>query len=120
MDMSRHIKKWLNERVLREQFGEVFEDRIADVSEQVIRNRFTHTPQLEPVITFSSGWRLIPNLTQRRQLCEFWGTETNEWIGRRLSVYLVRKDRTDEATGVVRTSWEKRVRLPVSELEQAG
>jgi hypothetical protein len=119
MDMTKHLKKWLNDQVLREQFGDEFEDQIADVTEQVIRNRFTAPLQVEPVITFASGWKLIPNISQRRALCEFWGPETDDWVGRRLQVYRFRKERIDDATGLVRTTWEKRVRLPVSELERA-
>ena len=118
MDMSKHLRKWLNDQVLREQFGDEFEDEIADVTEQSIRNRFTTTRQLEPVITFVTGWKLIPNVSQRQALCEFWGPETDEWIGRRLQVYRFRKERRDDATGAVRTTWEKRVRLPLSEVRK--
>jgi hypothetical protein len=118
MDMTRHLARWLNNDVLR-QMGDTYDGRIGDVVEQTIRNRWTGEKQLEPVIRFEDGWSLIPNLSQRRALIELFGPESDNWIGRRLQVYRHRIDRTDEATGRVRTIYEKRVRLPVSELERA-
>jgi hypothetical protein len=119
VDMTRHLRRWLNDKALSEQFGDTYEGRIADVVEQTIRNRFTAEKQLEPVIRFEDGWCLIPNISQRRALVAMWGSETNDWVGRRLQVYRHRKERTDEATGRLRVTYEKRVRLPISELERA-
>lgn len=84
MDMGRHLHRWLNDKALSQQFGDVYEGRIAAVGEQVIRNRFTAQKQLEPVIRFDDHWCLIPNISQRRALIELWGPETDDWIGRRL------------------------------------
>jgi hypothetical protein len=113
MDMNRHLRRWLNDKALSE-LGDSYEGRIAAVTEEQIRNRFTGQNQLEPVITFEDGWRLIPNISQRRALIEFFGSETNEWLGQRLVVYRHFNQRTDATTGRVKQTWEKRVRLPVA------
>jgi len=111
MDMTRHLRRWLNENALRE-MGDTYEGRISDVVEERIRNRFTAQKSLEPVIVFDDGWRLIPNITQRRALVEFWGADTSDWVGRRLVVFRHREERPDDATGLVKVKWEKRVALP--------
>ena len=54
MDMARHLRRWLNETSLRE-LGGVYEGRIADVTEEKLRNRYTAQHQLQPVITFDDG-----------------------------------------------------------------
>src|SRR5689334_6954606 len=109
VDMTKHLRRWLNDEALRE-MGDSYEGRISNVVEERIRNRFTTAKQFEPVIHFEDGWKLIPNIGQRRVLCELWGPETDDWIGRRLQVYRHRKERTDGATGRVDVKYEKRVR----------
>lgn len=111
MDMNRHLRRWLNDRTLRE-LGDAYDGVIASVSEEMIRNRFTAEKKLEPVITFEDGWRLLPNISQRRALIQFFGADTGEWVGQRVVVYRHRVTQTDQETGAVRDSWEKRVRLP--------
>lgn len=113
MDMTRHLHRWLNDGSLRE-MGDSFEDRISDVVEELIRNRFTKQKVLEPVVIFESGWRLLPNITQRRALIEFFGPQSDDWIGRRLRVYRHRIDRVDATSGRPKTTWEKRVCLPAT------
>ena len=85
MDMSRHLPRWLNETTLRD-LGDTYEGRIADVREEKIRNKFRLQKALEPVIHFEDGFKLCPNIGQRRALISFWGAETSAWIGRRLVV----------------------------------
>ena len=92
-----------------------YEGIIADVIEQPVRNRFTATRELEPVIVFEDGWRLIPNIGMRQTLVEFFGWETDAWVGRRIVVYRTKTDRVDRQTGEVRSRYEKRVRLPGTE-----
>ncbi len=117
--MTVHLRRWLNDKALTE-MGDRYEGRIEDVVEQQIRNRFTAQKQLEPVIVFEDGWKLIPNISQRRALCEFWGPETDDWAGRVLVVYRHRQERVDAATGRSRVTYEKRVMLPVAALHAAG
>jgi hypothetical protein len=111
MDMTRHLRRWLNDKALRE-LGDVYDGRIASVTEETIRNKFTAQKQLEPVITFEDGWRLLPNITQRRTLIEFFGPETEEWIGQRVVVFRHYIQKPDPKTGLIKESWEKRVKLP--------
>lgn len=111
MDMTRHLRRWLNDKALSENFSDRYEGRIADVTEEVIRNRFTGVKQLEPVVVFEDGWRLVPNVGQRRALIEFFGPETDDWKGHRLVVFRHSTQRTS-ADGAVRQTWEKRVCLP--------
>jgi hypothetical protein len=113
MDMSRHLRRWLNDKALRD-LGDTYEGRIASVTEETIRNRFTAQKQLEPVVTFEDGWKLVPNLTQRRTLIEFFGHETDDWIGQRLIVFRHYTQKTDTKTGLVRESWQKSVKLPAA------
>lgn len=109
--MTRHLRRWLNDKALVE-MGDSYEGRIQDVTEEPIRNRFTAQKSIEPVILFEDGWKLIPNISQRKALVAFWGPETEEWIGRRLVVFRHRNERPDAATGRVKVTFEKRVALP--------
>lgn len=109
VDMTRHLRRWLNDTALRK-FGGTYEGIIADVVEEPIRNRFTWVKQTEPVIVFEDGWRVIPNITMRKTLIEFWGANTEDWIGQRLEVFRHRIEFHDPETGVLKDRWEKRVR----------
>jgi hypothetical protein len=117
MDMTRHLRRWLNDKALSEQFEDHYEGRISDVAEEVIRNRFTGVKQLEPVVMFDDGWRLVPNISQRRALIEFFGSETDGWKGQRLVVFRHSIQRTN-ADGTVKRTWEKRVSLPAKSSTQ--
>jgi transcription initiation factor TFIIIB Brf1 subunit/transcription initiation factor TFIIB len=109
MDMTRHLHRWLNEKALREVFDDRYTGRVATVTEETIRNRYTFQKQLEPIITFEDGWRLVPNIGQRRALIEFFGAETENWIGESFTVFLARVERKSPETGQVRSVFEKRV-----------
>lgn len=117
MDMNSHLRKWLNDAALRE-MDDRYEGVILAVTEELIRNRFTAQKVLEPVIAFKDGYRLVPNINQRRALVEFFGPESDEWVGRRLVVYRHRSERRDGATGALRVTYEKRVALPKVEAYQ--
>jgi hypothetical protein len=65
------------------------------------------------VIIFEDGWRLLPNINQRRALIELLGPETEEWLGHRIVVYRHCNQQIDAETGLVKMSFEKRVKLPV-------
>jgi hypothetical protein len=70
----------LRSGMLRE-MGDTYEGRIATVTEETIRNRYTAQKQREPVITFEDGWRLLPNINQRRALIAFFGPNSEDWLG---------------------------------------
>jgi hypothetical protein len=103
MDMTRHLRRWLNDGELVRMDGS-YTGLIAGVTEERIRNRYTAVKQLEPVITFDDGWRLVPNIGMRRALIEMLGAETNNWIGHAIRVYRHRVQKNDGTT-----KWEKRV-----------
>src|SRR5262245_1700908 len=111
MDMTRHLRRWLNDKVLRE-MGDTYQGRIVSVTEEEIKNRYKgHQKQLEPVITFEDVWRLIPNITQRTSMIAMFGPETDDWIGCEVVVFRHRIPKVD-SEGVTREKFEKRVRLP--------
>lgn len=116
VDMSRHLRRWLNDATLRRDFSGRYEGVIASVHEELIRNRFTAVKQVEPVITFDDGWRLIPNIGMRRALIEFYGANTDDWIGRRIVVF--RSETRDTKAGTTR--WEKRVMRADVEFRRAA
>jgi hypothetical protein len=111
VDMLRHLRRFLNDTTLRE-LGDVYEGRIEAVAEELIRNRHNGTKTLEPVIAFEDGWRLIPNIGQRKALIEMFGPDTDMWIGRSLQVFRARLERIDSKTGLVKVTFEKRVAQP--------
>jgi hypothetical protein len=100
--------------------GGTHEGVIEDVVEEPIRNRFTWVKQTEPVIVFTDGWRVIPNITMRKTLIEFWGPNTEDWIGQRLEVFRHRVEFHDLETGGSKERWEKRVRRPLGQVRVAG
>jgi hypothetical protein len=113
MDMRRHTRRWLNDTALASEFDGTFEGVIAAVTEEQVRNRFTAQRELQPVIAFAEGgWRVVPNLGMRTALIEMLGPETDQWIGRRISIHRRRVERADKATGEIRSSWQKVVSVP--------
>lgn len=105
--MTRHLKRWLNDAAL-EGRGGTYQGVIGSVTEEVVRNRFSAQRELQPVIGFTDGWRLIPNLGMRRALIEILGAESDNWIGRTLTVTRRQVDRIDKSTGLVRgRQWVK-------------
>jgi hypothetical protein len=117
--MTRHLRRWLNDAALRK-LGGTYEGIVQAVSEETIRNRFTLTKQIEPVISFDDGWRVVPNITMRRTLIELLGPDTDAWIGERLIVFRQRLEFHDPDTGRTRERWEKRVRKPLEQIQRAA
>ena len=64
MDMTRHLQRWLSLKDL-EKFGDRYDGVIADVVESTLRNPFTKQREVQPVIVFEDGWRLVPNIAMR-------------------------------------------------------
>ena len=84
---------------------------VAAVVEEVVRNPFTTVRQPEPVMKFTDGWQIVPNVGMRRTLVEQLGPETDGWIGQQIEIERCRISRVDPDTGVTREKWEKRVRV---------
>ncbi len=107
--MSRHLKNWINDAELQRRDGR-YTGIIANVVEEEVRNRYTARREVQPVVEFDDGWRIIPNLSMRRALIEIFGTpETTRWIGRRIVIFRRRVERTDRASGEIRERFEKAV-----------
>ena len=105
--MRRHLKRWLNDGELLKMGGS-YEVSIVEVVEEQVRNRYTAQRELQPVIVFDDGWRLIPNIGMRRALVEMFGSETDDWVGRRVRVFRRRMVR-ESANGEMRERYEKAV-----------
>lgn len=114
-DMRKHLRRWIDDALLR-QLGDRYEGVITSVVEKTLRNRYTCTRELQPVIEFEDGLQLVPNITMRRTLIEFFGTDADEWIGRRIVVYRHRVEHTDPDTRAVRERFEKRVMRPEADV----
>ncbi len=118
MDMRRHLKHWLNDSELQE-MGGAYEGVIAEVVEEQVRNRFTTQREVQPVIVFLDGWRIVPNIGMRRTLVEMFGPETDDWVERRIRIVRRRVARTS-TDGEMRERYEKAVECldtPASEPE---
>ena len=127
MDMTKYLRRHLTNTDLLEHGG-VYEGTIVAVEEQEVRNKWRYArdpetgktaPRREdvPVILFEDGWTWIPNITARRVLFEAWGADTDEWIGRRMRVWLETKMRKERTTGRDMEQYEKRVSV-LNEIEQ--
>ena len=87
MDMQRHLKRRLDNSVLQEMGGS-YEGIVVDVVDQKMRNPFTLEHELNPVIVFSDGKRLVPNIGILDVLIAHYGPETDTWAGRRIRIFL--------------------------------
>jgi len=106
--MSRFLHNQLTNTELLKRQDCRYEGQIARVVEQLVFNKFKKVKEEPvPVIVFEDGWEWIPNLTARRGLVAAWGSETDEWIGRWVAIYLVPVKRVSKATGLERESLEK-------------
>ena len=73
---------------------------VADVVEEMTKNRYKGwREELNPMIVFSDGWRLVPNQGIRRTLIDALGPETDAWKGQQLRVFRQKMERTDPKTG---------------------
>ena len=87
MDMRRHLKSWLTIPTLRERGG-TYDGTIASVREEEVRNAYKQARELQPVIAFEDGARVIPNIGMRRELVAHYGPDTDHWVGRPRQVFL--------------------------------
>ena len=85
--MRKHLTRWLNHSELQEMAGS-YEGAIVEVIEKNVRNRFTRQDEVQPVIVLTDGWRVVPNVGMRRSLMEAFGSETDDWTGRRIRIFL--------------------------------
>jgi len=99
MDMTEFLQRHLTNEVLLTREDARYEGRIARVERDRVFNKFKFTKEPAPVIHFEDGWCWIPNIGARRTLTAAWGSETDDWIGRRMAVYLRVVLRTEQGSG---------------------
>lgn len=83
--------------------GGTYSGTVANIVMRQVRNKFTTEDIDEPVITFTDGYKLIPNIGIRRDLMAAFGHETDDWCGREITVRL--REVVSRRTGEVR--WVK-------------
>ena len=100
--MRTTLPKWLTNEVLKA-LGGTYSGTVANIVMRQVRNKFTTEDIDEPVITFTDGYKLIPNIGIRRDLMAAFGHETDDWCGREITVRL--REVVSRRTGEVR--WVK-------------
>ena len=68
--------------------GGSYEGTTATVVLEKICNPFTGQRELQPVITFTDGYQMVPNFGMRQTVVDSYGAETDIWVDRRLRVFL--------------------------------
>ena len=114
MNMDKFMPHWLNAAELR-RIGGRYDGIVARVVVEKVHNRYKKEDDQkeEPVIEFTDGHRLVPNISMRRALMEKFGAETDTWTGARLGLECRRGvDRTDKKTGEVQEVWTKHLLFP--------
>ena len=106
MDMRRHLRSHFVTNADLEVKGGSFESIIAEVLEEEMQNRYRGQRELQPVIVFEDGKRLVPNMGIRHELIEALGEESDGWIGRRIRVFL-RPVPRKSGQGAATTRFEK-------------
>ncbi|MEO8520555.1 MAG: hypothetical protein ABI603_04275 [Acidobacteriota bacterium] len=108
MNIRDFMRTWLTNPELERRGGR-YENLIASVGEETIRNRFTGTREAKPVITFSDGVKLILNVGMMRTLAAIFGDDTDTWVGHSIVVFQRRAERIDKKTGELRVRLERSV-----------
>lgn len=107
MDTRRFLKAWLVNKLLDELGGE-YEGVIAEVTEETVRSPFSCQKTTECVVHFlDSGYRLVLNKTMLQAMQGWFGPESDNWVGRRLRVFLRRVETT--AAGRTRVRWQRSI-----------
>lgn len=109
MDMTRYLKPYLNVKEL-EALGGAYNGVIAAVTDEDLRNKFRGQRSTEPVISFMDGKRLVLNTTMLRQCIEFFGPDSENWIGRCVGVFLRRVESRHRETGEIRVRLHRGLR----------
>ncbi len=87
-----------------EALGGDYEGVIASVKEEMLHNRFKGQKFPEPVVSFYDGKRLVLNRTMLRACIGWFGDESNNWVDRRIRVFLRREEKVNKDTG--ETRWQ--------------
>lgn len=106
--MAKLIRRWLTDERLRTEFSGRYTGTIADVTMEVIHNKFCGAKVSEPVIRFDDGIVIVPNQRMRQALVDLLGPETDHWRGCRIAIHRQAIEYADRQTGEVKVRFEKR------------
>lgn len=110
MDMTPYLQRSLTNADLMTRQGLSYEGCVARVVPQQVFNRWKFTKdEIVPVISFEDGYHWIPNISARRTLTAAWGANTDDWVGRRMRIYLKSVVRTEAVSGRAVEKLEKHV-----------
>ena len=110
--MTPYLQRSLTNTVLKELEGLSYEGCVVQVVPQRVFNKFKYTKdEIVPVISFEDGYQWIPNVGARRVLTAAWGANTDDWIGRRMRVYLQPSTRIEKVSGRGVEKLEKQVEV---------
>ena len=111
MDMNDYIPKWLTNTELEAMPDHRYEGRVLRVEPGRVFNSYKLTKEDVPVLVFEDGWSWIPNIGARKALTKAWGGPTDDWIGRRMAIYLKSVTRMGKASGRLEERFEKQVEV---------
>ena len=92
-----------------EALGGEYEGVIAFVKEEILHNRFKGQKFPEPVVSFHDGKRLVLNKTMLRACIGWFGDDSNNWIDRRIRIFLRREEKVNKDTGETRWQVQRRI-----------
>ena len=104
--MKRFLKPMLTVPTL-DALGGDYEGVIATVQEETIRNRFKGQQYQEAVLTFQDGMRMVLNKTMLTKCIGWFGSDSLDWTGRRIWVFLRKAESINKATGETRTQVQR-------------
>ena len=87
VDMRKTLRRWLTVKVLNAHGG-AYTGTVKNVAEEQIRNPFTMKMVDRPVITFTDGYRIVPNDGMKEALIDAFGYESDNWRGRQITIRL--------------------------------
>lgn len=106
MDMRTKLGIWLTGETVHA-MGDRYEGVIAEVAEQMVRNRFTTKTGPVLVVVFTDCKQLVLNRTMQFELMERFGHNSDHWLGETIVVGCRRVERADSKTGQPIVSWQK-------------
>jgi hypothetical protein len=96
--MKRYLAPMLTVPEL-EAMGGDYEGVIASVKEEMLHNRFKGQKFPEPVVSFYDGKRLVLNKTMLQACIGWFGGDSDNWVDRRIYVFLRREEKVNKETG---------------------
>jgi hypothetical protein len=108
MDMTRYLKEYLTVAVL-DGIGGFYEGIIDEVNNELLRNPYSKQRSEEGVISFVDGRRLVLNKSMLKACITWFGTDSEDWIGRRIQVSIRPVETRNRETGETRVRFQRRI-----------